>query len=221
MKNSKTALILGASGMVGSYLLNLLLNDGRYSNIKIVVRNVLHLSHPKLEQVIVDFNSLSQYNTAFVVDEVFCCLGSTIKKAGSQEAFYKVDATYPYEAAKIAAEAGVKQFQIVTAMGADKSSGLFYSRVKGEVEEKISKLPFTGVHLIRPSLLLGDRNEKRPREAIGQKVMKSLGFLMIGGLKKYKAIEAKTVAKAMVVIVNQNLTGVHVFESDKLQELGE
>ena len=216
----KTALLLGATGLVGKSLLKLLLQDPAYSKVRVLLRKDTLATHPKAEKILVNFDKLSTHAEAFAVDHVFCCLGTTIKKAGSQEAFYKVDATYPYEAARLAKEKGAKQFLIVTAMGADKNSGIFYNRVKGEVEEKISALQFPGFHVIRPSLLLGERDEKRMGEKIGQIVMGNLGFLMVGPLKKYKAIEGEKVARSMLNIAKQNLAGRHIFESDQLQELG-
>lgn len=220
MPHTRTALILGATGLVGSHLLSLLLQDNFYSRIRVVLRKPIPEKHPKLEQILVNFDTLSTYADAFAVDDVFCCLGTTIKKAGSQDAFYKVDATYPFEAAKLAKQKGAKQFLIITAMGSDKNSSIFYNRVKGEVEDKINNLNFESFQILRPSLLLGDRNEKRTGEQIGQVLMNTLGFLMIGPLKKYKAIEAATVARAMLVIAKQNQSGKHIYESDQLQTLG-
>ncbi|QHT69789.1 oxidoreductase [Rhodocytophaga rosea] len=220
MADKKTALVLGATGLIGSHLLSLLLEDKRYSLVRVLVRKPLPIQHANLQQITANFDTLSAYKNSFAVDDVFCCLGTTIKKAGSQEAFYKVDATYPYEAARLAKEKEARQYLIVTAMGADKNSRIFYNRVKGEVEEKIAGLNFPAFHMLHPSLLMGERNEKRTGEQIGQAVMGTLGFLMVGPLKKYKAIEGSTVAKAMLNIANQNLSGMHIYESDQLQELG-
>jgi uncharacterized protein YbjT (DUF2867 family) len=220
MPENKKALLLGATGLIGGHLLDLLLQDPSYSTVRIVVRTPIDRKHAKLEQVKVDFNYLQYYKDSFQVDDVFCCLGTTIKKAGSKEAFYKVDATYPYEAAKLAKQQGAAQYLIVTAMGANKNSGIFYNKVKGEVEEKIESLHFAAYHIFRPSLLLGERNETRIGEAIAQKIMPLFSFLMVGGLKKYKPIEGKKVARAMLQTARQQLTGKHVYGSDQLQELG-
>jgi uncharacterized protein YbjT (DUF2867 family) len=220
MPENKKALILGASGLIGSHLLTLLLQDDAYTTVRILVRNPIDKKHAKLEQVKVDFNYLQYYKASFSVDDVFCCLGTTIKKAGSQEAFYKVDATYPFEAAKLAKQQGSHQYLIVTAMGADKNSRIFYNRVKGEVEEKIDSLQFPSFHIFRPALLLGERHETRTGEAIAQKIMPLFNFLMIGGLKKYKPIEGSKVAQAMLKIAKQQISGKHIYASDQLQELG-
>jgi uncharacterized protein YbjT (DUF2867 family) len=220
MNTFKSALLLGATGLVGKALLRLLLQDTSYGRVRILLRKDTLPHHPKAEKIVVNFDTLSAHAEEFAVDDVFCCLGTTIKKAGSQEAFYKVDATYPYEAARLAKEKGAKQFLIVTAMGSDKNSAIFYNRTKGEAEEKISALQLPAFHIIRPSLLLGERDEKRTGEKIGQAVMGTLNFLMLGPLKKYKAIEADKVARAMLNIAKQNLAGKHIYESDQLQELG-
>jgi uncharacterized protein YbjT (DUF2867 family) len=198
----------------------MLLQDDTYTTVRILVRNKTNRQHAKLEQLKVDFNYLQYYKDSFAVDDVFCCLGTTIKKAGSQQAFYQVDATYPYEAARMAKQQGASQYLIVTAMGADKKSGIFYNRVKGEAEEKIAGLQFSSLQIFRPSLLLGERNETRIGEAIAQKIMPLFSFLMIGSLKKYKPISANKVARAMLKIARQNIPGTHIYPSDQLQELG-
>jgi uncharacterized protein YbjT (DUF2867 family) len=125
MPENRKALLLGATGLIGSHLLDMLLQDDTYTTVRILVRNKTDRQHPKLEQVKVDFNYLQYYKDSFAVDDVFCCLGTTIKKAGSQQAFYQVDATYPFEAAKLAKQQAAKQYLIVTAMGADKNSWYF------------------------------------------------------------------------------------------------
>jgi uncharacterized protein YbjT (DUF2867 family) len=220
MPENRKALLLGATGLIGNHLLGLLLQDDTYTTVRIIVRNPIAMQHAKLEQVKVDYNYLQYYKDSFSVDDVFCCLGTTIKKAGSQEAFYKVDATYPFEAARLAKQQGAKQYLIVTALGANKNSGVFYNRVKGEVEEKIAGLQFPSLHIFRPSLLLGERNETRTGEAIAQKIMPLFNFLMIGGLKKYKAIAGNKVARAMLKVARENIPGHHIYLSDQLQELG-
>jgi uncharacterized protein YbjT (DUF2867 family) len=217
--DTRKALLLGATGLIGRHLLDLLLQDKLYTTVRIFVRKPVQLQHPKLEQITVDYDKLQLYTKAFAVDDVFCCLGTTIKKAGSQEAFYKVDAAYPYEAARLARQQGARQYLIVTSMGASKTSGIFYNRVKGEVEEMITGLQFPAFHIFRPSLLLGERNETRTGEAIAQKIMPALSALMIGGLKKYKPIEGEKVARAMLAVAKRNISGKHIHESNELQQL--
>jgi len=216
----RTALLLGATGLVGGELLTLLLADAEYRQVTMLVRRNLPRTHPKLVQRVVDFKDLSRDADAFKVDDVFCCLGTTIKKAGSQEAFRVVDYTYPLESAKLAARQGAGQYLLITALGADAQSSVFYNRVKGEVEEAIGKLPLRSLHIFRPSLLLGDRQESRTGEKIAIAVMKPLGFLLAGPLKKYRGIQARTVAQAMLRTAKRNLAGRHAYNSDVIQEMG-
>lgn len=216
----RTALLLGATGLVGGELLTLLLADADYRQVTMLVRRNLPRTHPKLVQRVVDFKDLSRDADAFKVDDVFCCLGTTIKKAGSQEAFRVVDYAYPLESARLAARQGAGQYLLITALGADAQSSVFYNRVKGEVEEAIGKLPLRSLHIFRPSLLLGDRQESRTGEKIAVAVMKPLGFLLAGPLKKYRGIQARTVAQAMLRTAKRNLTGRHAYNSDVIQEMG-
>lgn len=217
---AKTALVLGASGLVGSHCLQLLLDNAAYDKIIVWLRKPLPVQHAKLEQDMIDFDQLSPYADKLKnVQEIFCCLGTTIKKAGSPEAFYKVDFTYPHEIAKLAAQNGVQQFLIVTALGANSRSSIFYNRVKGEIETALGKLPLPGLQIFRPSLLLGERQEFRLGERIGAIVFTALSFAFFGRLRRYRAIEASVVAEAMIRIAQQNLTGVNIFESEKIQAL--
>lgn len=216
----RTALLLGATGLVGGELLSLLLADGEYRQVTVLVRRHLALTHPKLMQQIVDFDNLAKAADAFGADDVFCCLGTTIKKAGSQDAFRKVDYTYPLESAKLAWQKGAKQYLLITALGANARSAIFYNRVKGEVEEAIGRLTLNGFHIFRPSLLLGDRQESRLGEKIASTVMGPLGFLLAGPLKKYRGIPARTVAQAMLRTAKRDLTGHHAYDSDRIQEMG-
>jgi uncharacterized protein YbjT (DUF2867 family) len=213
---NKTALVLGASGLIGSILTQMLLDSEAYRQVTILVRRPVDLAHPKLNQEVINFDRPDAGKVRG--DDVFCCLGTTIKVAGSKEAFYKVDATYPYELAKLARANGASQFLLVTAMGADARSILFYNRVKGEVEEKIAHLNYDSYSIFRPSLLLGDRKEVRPAEKMAQNFSGILSALMVGPLKKYKPIEARKVAAAMRKVALHRRKGRYVFESDQLQE---
>lgn len=206
--------------MVGSHCLDLLLKSDRYSQVISVGRRDLPLLHPKLEQRVVDFDKLQHYAAELAVDDVFCCLGTTIKKAGSKEAFYKVDHTYVVDLAKVTAAKGASQFIVVSAMGADASSLFFYNKVKGEMERDVQQAGFEAVHILRPSLLLGERTEHRAGEELASKIMKPLSSLMVGPLRKYKPIEAETVAKAMLYVASQHQKGVHIYPSDEIASLG-
>jgi uncharacterized protein YbjT (DUF2867 family) len=217
---AKSALLLGASGLVGGHCLQLLLQDAAYDKVVVWLRKPLALHHPKLEQQVIDFAHLQAQARWAKVHEVFCCLGTTIKKAGSQAAFRQVDFTYPLEIAKIAAANGAEQFLAVTALGANSKSSIFYNRVKGEIEAALTPLPFRAVHIFRPSLLLGERQEIRLGEKIAKKVAKIFAFLFLGPLQKYRPIHARTVAAAMIEVAKKNLSGVNIFESNQIQEIG-
>lgn len=214
---ARTALIVGATGLVGGHLLDALLADDRYKAVTALVRTPVPLKHDKLTQLEVDFDNLRANEDAFAVQDVFCCLGTTIKKAGSQKAFRKVDYDYPLDVARLAARQGAQQYLMVTALGADKNSLIFYNRVKGEVERDLIKIPFRSIHIMQPSLLLGDRKESRLGEKLGEIALGAASVLMQGPLKKYRGIEAKAVAGAMLQYATQLEAGVHIHESDEIQ----
>ena len=218
MVSAKVALIAGASGLVGGHCLHLLLQSPRYKKVISVGRKTLPLQHPKLEQLVVDFHNLEKHRHSLVADDVYCALGTTIKKAGSKESFRTVDFTYVVSLAKITAANFATQFLVVSALGADANARVFYNRVKGEMEETVKALPFTSVHIFQPSLLLGDRQKKRFGEEVAAKAMKVLQFLMVGPLRPYRAIPAQTVAKAMLEAAKQDGGGVLVHPSEQMQQ---
>lgn len=209
----RTALVIGGTGLVGGQLVTQLLSSEKYSLIKVLVRQPLDLIHPKLVSVIFNFDrpDASQVKA----DDIFCCLGTTMKKAGSKEAFYKVDYTYPYEIAKMGLTNGAARFAIITAMGADAKSMFYYNRVKGDIEEALKQLGYETLLIFRPSLLVGHRPESRLGEKIGERLTAFFKFLIPA---KYRAIEAKKVAKAMVAITSSNVKGTLIYESDVMQE---
>lgn len=216
-----TALLLGATGLVGGHVLDLLLADPAYRRVTVLGRRPVARMHPKLDQRTADFDRLRQEHAiSFAVDDVFCCLGTTIATAGSQAAFRRVDHDYVVEAARAAAEHGARRYLLVSAAGADARSRIFYSRVKGEAEDAVRALPLDGVVLLRPSLLMGDRAEKRTGERIAQRVMPALEWMMVGPLRRYRPVEAATVARAMVRLAKQRPRGVRVLESDEIQQIG-
>jgi uncharacterized protein YbjT (DUF2867 family) len=219
---SRSCLILGATGMVGGHLLRLLLDDPAYSSVAVLTRRTLGLTEPRLVEHVVDFDRPETYRAHTKVDDVFCCLGTTIKKAGSQEAFRKVDLEYPIAIAQAAADAGAGQYLIVTAVGADPKSGIFYNRVKGEVEEALRGLPFArGVKIFRPSMLLGERGESRPAERVGVALMAAAAPLFVGGLRPYRAIDGRKVAHAMWKAATTEPHGTRVYEGASLFALAE
>ena len=217
--NQRIAWVFGPTGLIGSHLLEFLSQNEKYSRIHVFTRRDTGFSHPKVQIHIVDFQKLESELEKIEPGDLFCCLGTTMKRAGSKEAFRFVDYHLPVEAARIAYEKGGEKYLIVTAMGADTSSVIFYNQVKGETERDIQKYPFKQIAILRPSLLLGDRNENRIGEGIGQVVMGVLNPLMIGPMKKYKAIEGKIVAKAMLNIALKSPEQT-IFLSDELEEWG-
>jgi uncharacterized protein YbjT (DUF2867 family) len=216
----RTALIAGATGLVGNSLLKQLLENDQYDKVIAITRKPLLISHPKLRQQQLDFDQIGTLNPGFQVDDVFCALGTTIKTAGSQDAFYKVDYTYVVNLGKWCAANGIQRFLVVSAMGANAKSGIFYNRVKGEMETAVCELSIPQIQVFRPSLLMGNRTEKRGGEKIAQIVMGGLGFLFVGPLLKYKGIHADVVAKAMINVAKQDEKGFAVYESGEMQGMG-
>lgn len=215
----KTALIIGSTGLIGSQLLKLLLESEEYSTVITFVKRDSGIQHPKLKQHIIDFDKPEDYQNFVVGDDFFCTIGTTIKKAGSQDAFRKVDFEYPKQFAALALQNKVKQFLIVSSLGADASSSNFYLKTKGEIQDFLKKCLFENVSVFQPSLLLGNRKEFRLGEKIGAFFMKLFSLLFIGNLKKYKAIQSEAVAKAMFIIAQKNYKGFHIIESDSIQEI--
>ncbi|QKZ12456.1 oxidoreductase [Spirosoma sp. KUDC1026] len=212
---NKTALLIGATGLIGNLLARQLVDSPIYEKVKVLVRKSLPWQHPRLQEVQFDFDHPNGLVTQ--ADDIFCCLGTTIKKAGSQEAFRKVDYQYPLDIARLGLANGAKQFAIVTAMGADSKSMFFYSRVKGDVERDLAALNYPTLLIFRPSLLMGNRRQEDSR--LGERIAESvMGLLNPLVPDKYKGVQASKVANAMLTTAQQGLTGKHVFESDALQK---
>ncbi|AII51275.1 NAD-dependent epimerase/dehydratase family protein [Hymenobacter sp. APR13] len=216
----KTALIAGASGLIGSQLLPLLLASDRYAKVIAVGRRPLPIVHPKLEQRLLDFDHLEEHRFALIADDVYCCLGTTMRQAGSKKAFYTVDYLYVVKLAALTAGNFAAQLLVVSAMGADEKSRVYYNRVKGEMEQAVRQTPFRAVHLFRPSLLLGERSEQRTGERLGAVLLRVLRPVLRGPLRRYRAIDAATVARAMLRAAEQNGTGIQVHPSDAIEALG-
>jgi uncharacterized protein YbjT (DUF2867 family) len=214
----RTALIAGATGLVGSLCLKQLLDDPAYAQVIAISRRSLPESHPRLVQKIVDFENLSQL-APIAANDAFCALGTTIAKAGSQEAFRKIDFGYSKAFAEFALSGGAQQFALVSSVGANARSRNFYLRTKGGLEEAIKPLSFTSVHIFQPSFLMGSRAEQRASESIGLALAKALQFAFIGSLSKYRPILASTVAAAMIAAVKRAEPGRHTYLYDDMQAL--
>ena len=213
----KTALIAGASGLIGRRCLDLLLAaDDRYERVISIGRRELPLQHPRLEQRVVDFNDLEKEQLRLIADDVYCCLGTTIRQAGSEAAFYKVDYTYVVTLAAVLSANFASQFLVVSVIGADADSRLFYKRVKGEMEAAIKQTKFRAIHIFQPSLLLGERPNPRLGERVTAVVLALVSPLLIGALRPYRAIRASTVAGAMLDAARQDGGGVRTYRSDEI-----
>ncbi len=220
MENGSFAL-LGASGLVGGHLLRILEADPSYSQGTILTRRALGLAGGRAREAIVDFDRPETFRSQLAVDRVFCCLGTTIHKAGSQEAFRKVDCAIPVAVGREARAAGAREFLIVTAVGADAKSRIFYNRVKGEAEAALRDLEFPeGLKIFHPSMLVGEREESRQGERLVMTLMRATRPLFAGSLARYRAIDAVQVARAMHRAANEGGSGVEVFEGARLFELG-
>ena len=220
-KDNKTALVFGASGLIGGHVVNFLLLHPAYSKVVAFVRKPLDLQHPKLEQHLVDFDRPESFRHLVVGDDLFCCLGTTMARAGSKAAFYKVDFTYAFEAAQMGSINGVGQFLLVSSVGADPKSRFFYSQVKGELEAAVRGLGYWSLHIFQPSVLLGERNENRWGEQWAGKIGQVFDRLTGGLLTKYRPIEADVVAKAMVGAAQRLRPGAQVYPSHWLQALAD
>ena len=217
---ARSALIYGATGMVGGALLELLLASPEYRSVCAPGRRQLAVTDAKLRSPVVDLGAPEQLAASSAVDDVFCCLGTTIKKAGSQEAFRTVDHDYPLAAAKAAQAAGARQFVICSAVGADAKSKVFYNRVKGELEQALGALRFPGgIKVLHPSLLLGDRGESRPGERFAILTLGGLRWVFGGPLAKWKPIEAREVAQAMLRAAVTEPAGSAVYQGKELFRL--
>jgi uncharacterized protein YbjT (DUF2867 family) len=215
----RTALVVGATGLIGDCVLELLLTDDDYDKVIVLARRRLTFDFPKLVQHKIDFDALDASASLVQANDVFCCLGTTIKNAGSRGAFRKVDYEYPLKIAELAAAHGADQFLMVTALGANASSRIFYNRVKGEIEQAVSKLPFHTTHIFRPSILIGDRREFRPGERFGIATMKFFSFLFVGAWRKYRPIRAEEVARAMIAAAKTSHLSVLIHESDTIHRM--
>ncbi len=208
---SRTAAIAGASGLVGSLCLKLLLEDESYERVVAVSRRAIAVSHPKLKQEILDLGELGA-RPACECDAAFCALGTTIRTAGSQAAFRRVDHDFVQAFARWTHAGGAQSFALVSSVGANAASGNFYLRTKGEAEKSVKQEGFRDTHLFRPSLLVGDRGERRFGESVAAALMLPLQFALIGRLRRYRPTAALDVARAMVAASSAPKPGVHVYE---------
>jgi dTDP-4-dehydrorhamnose reductase len=215
----RSAVVFGATGLVGESLVRQLCEQEDYISVTAIGRKALDFEHEKLEQKIHSLEELTESDIRYAQD-VFCCLGTTMKKAGTKAQFEKVDFEYPMSIASLAKNQQVEHFIVISAMGASEKAMAYYSRVKGKLETELVKLEFPRLSIIRPSLLTGNRPEFRFGEKVGEKVLKVFNPLLVGGLKKYRSIEANQVATAMIALaLSENKTPVKIYKSNELAAL--
>ncbi|MEK4384624.1 NAD(P)H-binding protein [Solibacillus sp. FSL W7-1464] len=219
MKTMRSALVVGATGLVGSSLVKLLCESEEYVAVNVISRRPLDFTHPKLVVKLCEFNQIADKDIEFA-HEVFCCLGTTMKKAGSKQQFEKVDFEYPLTIAAIAKNRGVGHFIVISAMGANEKALAYYSQVKGKLEAELIKMDFPQLSIVRPSLITGDRPEFRLGETIGDKILKVLNPILVGPLKKIHSIPATQIALAMKVIaLHGKKQKVAIYLSDELLKM--
>jgi uncharacterized protein YbjT (DUF2867 family) len=215
---TKKAIIVGASGLIGSKLLGILLVQPEYGEVLSISRKKIKSANTKLTQLIVDFERLDRFSESIKGDVLFCCLGTTKKQTPIEAEYREIDHDYPVELAEIALKNGVDQYHLVSAIGANSESSHFYNKLKGDTENDIKKVGLKSLHIYQPSVLIGHRKNVRPMERMAVWIMKIIGPLMLGKLKRYRAIKAEDVAKAMFKQSLKNKAGVFTYTSDKIKQ---
>jgi uncharacterized protein YbjT (DUF2867 family) len=216
----KTAIILGATGLTGGYLLDKLLSEPNYSKVILFSRSSVNCTNPKLVEHLVDLFKLKDYKEQFKADEVFCCIGTTQKKTPDEETYRNIDYGIPVRAAELCKLNNIPTFSVISALGADPNSKMFYNRTKGEMEEEVLKQGIKNTQIFQPALIAGDRDENRFFESIAKSAMSLINPLLIGPVKKYRSIHPKTIATAMHYCANNNCNLTRI-ESDKIVEIAE
>ena len=217
--NQKTAIILGGTGLTGRLLLTRLIADDSYTSIKLFSRKASGKTAPKIKEYVGDMLQLEHFKNDFTADEVFCCIGTTSAKTKDRTVYKAIDFGIPFTASKLARENNIPTFIVISALGSNAKSKIFYSRTKGEMEQAVldQKIPHT--YILRPSLILGTRDEKRFGESLGAVMLKLTNVFLFGRLKKYRAIEADCIADAMISLA-KSLPNMQIVNSDIIQKLG-
>ncbi len=214
------SILIGATGLIGKALLNQLISGNLSKEIETWIRKPSGFADPRFTEMVLAFDEIQNIPQA-KADHLFCCLGTTIRKAKTKEAFRKVDETYVVNLAKLAERSRINCFLVVSSIGANPMARNLYLHTKGEMEQQVKACSIPSIYILRPSMLLGDREEKRFMEDIGKIISKLVNPFLFGSLRKYRAIYAETVATAMINCARESNPGVHVLESDEIQRVGE
>ena len=217
----QTAIVAGSTGMIGQELIRQLCAGTAFSRIIALVRRPGNFNHPAVEELVVNYDQLQDYSDRLKGDVVFSCLGSTQKQTPDRKVYFAIDHDYPVQLAEITVKNGVKQFHIISSVGANAGASAFYLSMKGKTEQDIAAIPFEVVHIYRPSFLSGDRKDQRLLEKAGLGLFAVLKPLLVGRLRKYRSITAHDVAAAMIGRALQPDKGVHYYESDAIQQLAD
>ncbi|MBK1440651.1 oxidoreductase [Parapedobacter sp. ISTM3] len=215
----KTAILFGATGLIGGALLRQLLDNPAYGRVIAVTRRNLPVEHPNFVQLIADLQSITKIEKQLIADDVFCCLGTTKKKTPDLAAYYQIDHDYPLAVAQLTKRNGARAFLLVSAIGANPRSANFYLRMKGETERDISAVNFDGLHIFRPSLLTGQRQEHRALESFSERVFNVINPLLVGRMKRYRSIPATAVAKAMNSVAQRHTKGRFIYYWDDIKNV--
>lgn len=219
MMNKKTAIILGATGLTGRLLLTRLVADDSYASIKLFSRRTSGIESPRIQEFIGDVLQLESFKDDFTADEVFCCVGTTSSKTSDRSVYRAIDFGIPSTAARLAREHNIQTFVVMSSLGANAKSRIFYSRTKGEMEQAVLDQDIPNTYILRPSLILGEREERRIGESVGAVLLKLASLFLVGRWKKYRAIEAGCIAAAMIQLA-KSTPPVQIVDSEMIQELG-
>ncbi|MEJ4089695.1 NAD(P)H-binding protein [Galbibacter orientalis] len=220
MATEKIAIILGATGLTGSLLLKKLIKDDRYKTIKLFSRSATTISDPKIKEHIVDLLNLELSNTDFTADEVYCCIGTTKSKTPNKSTYKAIDYGIPMAAAALSKANNINTFIVISALGANPKSKLFYNRIKGKMEKDVLKINILNTYILQPSLISGKREEKRAGEWFFKQLMKALNYIMVGPLKKYQSVAPEKIATTMVYLANNNFPSGRI-KNDKIKQIAE
>ncbi|NKI26532.1 NAD(P)H-binding protein [Arenibacter sp. 6A1] len=216
--HDKTAIVLGATGLTGSFLVKELLDDPRYAKVKLFSRSKIGFLHPKLEEHLGDVLDLKSFKTYFLADEVFCCIGTTKAKTPDKDLYHQIDYGIPVKAAQLCMENGITTFIVISALGANPTSKVFYNKTKGVMEEEVMKCKIKKTHILQPSLIGGKRDEKRFGEWFAKQLLKIFNFALIGPWQKYKTIRPEAIATTMAWLANNKYHKIYI-ESDEIKAI--